>query len=290
MPVKVLGIFRESTNSPGREQDDALILKAVTEELTKDGDETHLVEPETIANINPEEWDIVMPMCENEPALKAIKKWKSPLLVNTVEAVLNCYRTNMTPLIQSCKDIHPHTVLLPVRDLLGKAPACYKKGIGVWVKRGDVHNTCDHDVVYVKDWEKDAPAVFEDFSSRGIKEVAVQEHIPGDLIKFYGVGPYEWFDWFYHKPEEAEKYQFSIEELEHNAGVIAKKVGLEIYGGDAIVTKEGQIFIIDINSWPSFARVRDVVKTHIARHIKKRALEHRAKKKEEAYKKCACEK
>jgi hypothetical protein len=42
---------------------------------------------------------------------------------------------------------------------------------------------------------------------------------------------------------------------------------LEVYGGDAIITPESKIYVIDINSWPSFARVRDEAKVHIAEHI-----------------------
>ena len=40
------------------------------------------------------------------------------------------------------------------------------------------------------------------------------------------------------------------------AELAAKAVKVEVFGGDAIVTPDGKIYIIDINSWPSFARVR----------------------------------
>ena len=30
------------------------------------------------------------------------------------------------------------------------------------------------------------------------------------------------------------------------------RLGLEIYGGDAVVTPEGELFLIDLNDWPSF--------------------------------------
>jgi len=274
-PYKCLAVFRETTNSPNRENDDALILKAVTEELVKLGIYTSMIEPESLPHIDPSEWDAVLPMCENPPALKTIGAWNGPLILNPISAVLNCYRVNMTPLMVNCGDIHPPTELRPMSELPGKLPSFWN-GEGAWIKRGDVHNTCSHDVVYVGKWEE-CKAVKEDFKTRNIDSVVIQRHIPGDLIKFYGVGPMKWFHWFYHKPEAACNYKFDGKQLESHAAVIARAVGLEIYGGDAIVTPEGRIYVIDINSWPSFSRVRHDIKEHIAAHVHKRISESRVK-------------
>lgn len=269
--MRCLGIFRELTNSPSREQDDALILKAVTEELSRLGADTHLIEPENLDLIKPGEWDAVLPMCEAYQALLKIKSWENPpLLINTPQGVFNCYRTNMLPLLESCRDIFPLSEIRYTRSLPGNPPAFFD-GKGAWLKRGDVHNQTLHDVLYVKNWA-DSVEVKKDFESREITSVVIQEHVPGDLIKFYGVGPFKWFNWFYHKPAEAANYPFSLTELEKQAGRVAKAVGLEVYGGDAIITPEGRIYVIDINSWPSFARVRSEARIHIARHVHERVL------------------
>jgi hypothetical protein len=37
----------------------------------------------------------------------------------------------------------------------------------------------------------------------------------------------------------------------------AAALGLEIFGGDAIIQPDGAPVIIDINAWPSYARYRD---------------------------------
>ncbi|MCX5783546.1 MAG: hypothetical protein NTW04_03790 [Elusimicrobia bacterium] len=282
--IKCLGIFREITNSPNREQDDALILKAVTEELVKLGAQTSLVEPQNIDLIKPAEWDVILPMCENYPALKRIASWeKGPLIINNVSAVLNCYRTNMIPLMEKCPGVHPATELRNIKDIPGRFPS-FIGDKGVWLKRGDVHNTCDHDVVFISNWA-DSAKVREDFQSREITTVAVQENIPGDVIKFYGVGPFKWFDWFYHRPDTAQRHAFNVETLENYAGQVAHAVGLEIYGGDAIITPQGKIYIIDINSWPSFARVRNEVKQHIAKHVFERAVKEKTNAKRDIGKK-----
>ncbi|MCK5583232.1 MAG: hypothetical protein KAI33_05555 [Elusimicrobiales bacterium] len=267
MSFKCLGIFREKTNSPNRENDDTLILKGVTEELSHLGAETHLIEPENIDTINPKDWDVILPMCENLPNISKLAEWKDNYLINPVDSVLNCYRNKMTDILQKeSSPFYPKTEKKLMENFPGDIPPIFFTEKGCWVKRGDVHNTCTHDVHFVKDWN-DCKKVKTDFESRNIKSVVIQDHVPGDLIKFYGIGPYKWFDWFYHRPQELSNFKFDLKDLEKAAGEIAKSMDLEVYGGDAIITPESEIFVIDINSWPSFARVRDEAKVHIAEHI-----------------------
>ena len=277
--IRCLGVFRETTNSPNREHDDTLIMKLVTEELSALGAETHLIEPCNIGLVKPQEWDAVIPMCENPPALEVIKSWgDKTLVVNPAESVINCYRIHMTPLLQERDGLHPQTEIRQLKSLPGEPPEFARQG--AWLKRGDVHNTCTHDVVFVKRW-RDCVKVKEDFATRKIKDVVIQEHIAGDIIKFYGVGPFKWFGWFYHSPQDLGNYVFDKPLLELCAGTAARAVGLEIYGGDAIITPEGRIYIIDINSWPSFARVRDEVKIPIAKHIFQKAAKAAKEKQNE---------
>ena len=47
----------------------------------------------------------------------------------------------------------------------------------------------------------------------------------------------------------------------------AAALGLEVYGGDAIVTAEGRIVLIDVNAWPSFALYRDEAAPVIASYL-----------------------
>ena len=94
-----------------------------------------------------------------------------------------------------------------------------------------------------------------------------QEHVEGDLIKFYGVGPEKWFCWFYHAGARISEHPFSSQDLQKHTRAAAKCLGLEIFGGDAIVTSEGRIYLIDINSWPSFARFRNEASARIAEYL-----------------------
>jgi hypothetical protein len=104
-----------------------------------------------------------------------------------------------------------------------------------------------------------------DFRARGISHAAVQAHCAGDEIKFYGVGE-RFFHWFYSRQENG----FTVDEnaLLHLARRAAKAAGLTIFGGDVIIDGEGNLTLIDLNDWPSFAPCREAASTAIANLIR----------------------
>lgn len=275
--VKCLGIFRELQNSPNRETDDALILKAVIDQLSLQRVETTLVEPEKLDEADLAGFDMIVPMCETYPRLMRLRKAaesSGTLLVNHPSAVLNCYRTRMIPLFEQAGVRFPQTTILPTSSANARIPSQ-----GAWIKRGDVHNTCLHDVVFARTRDE-YEQIRSDFLNREIANLLVQHHIDGDLIKFYGVGPGQWFTWFYHDPSTARRLPFELEDLAVEAEKAARALDLEIFGGDAIISPEGPIFVIDINSWPSFARVRGEAAIQIARRLRARLRQAEAAKKE----------
>jgi glutathione synthase/RimK-type ligase-like ATP-grasp enzyme len=274
-----LGILRELQNSPNRESDDALILKAVMEQLEIIKVKTALLTPEEADRADLSGWDMIVPMCESYPRLMRLKSaaGKNVIMVNPPQSVLNCYRTNMIEAFKAYPEINlPPTEVRRASGAGRTAPAFGWEG-GVWLKRGDVHNTCSHDVVYARDGAE-AEAVCRDFASREISHVLLQKHVDGDLIKFYGVGPGRWFTWFYHDPQSARRLQFELDDLAAMAAAGAKALDLEIFGGDAIVTPQGAIFLIDINSWPSFARVRTEAAVQIAWQLRTRLRRRKTSK------------
>ena len=106
----------------------------------------------------------------------------------------------------------------------------------------------------------------------GLSAAVVQEHVPGDLIKFYGVGrgdaeERDWFVWFYHRDQHLAGNAFEPAELARTARSAAASLGLEIFGGDAIATADGRLVLIDLNAWPSFALFREEASHHIAAHL-----------------------
>ncbi len=259
--LKALGIYRELTNSPAREDDDALILRAVMGELDGLRIRTELLTPEEADSADLNGWDLIVPMCESYSRLMRLKALPSPaqggpLVLNPPDAVLSCYRTRMVDAFSKDRTItFPPTQILPASIPGPLAPTAFQAPSGFWVKRGDVHNTCSHDVVFARD-AAEAEMIRADFAQREIAHLVLQQHLDGDLIKFYGVGPGQWFTWFYHDPETARRIPFVIDHLAALAAKGAAALGLEIFGGDAIVSPSGTVTLIDVNSWPSFAKVR----------------------------------
>ena len=113
------------------------------------------------------------------------------------------------------------------------------------------------------------------FAKRGIPFIIAQEHVAGDLVKFYGVRSStevmaNWFEWFYHRDKGMLGHSFEASRLRQAAFAAAAALGLEIFGGDAIIQPDGEPKIVDINAWPSFARYRDPAAQAIADHLTER--------------------
>jgi hypothetical protein len=100
------------------------------------------------------------------------------------------------------------------------------------------------------------------FAERGIPFVIAQEHVAGDLVKFYGVRngagttDANWFQWFYHRDKGMLGHSFDPARLSEAALHAAAALELEIFGGDAVIKANGEPMIIDINAWPSYALYR----------------------------------
>lgn len=278
--MRALGILREVQNSPNRESDDALILEAVLQQLTWLGVRAEKATPEEADRLDLSRYALIIPMCESYPRIKRLlsaSQDSRALWANPPQSVLNCYRLRTLELLGEHPDI-----LFPrseVRRVGRPGAEPFRSPSGYWLKRGDVHNTCDHDVVYAKTWA-DAGRILEDFAAREITHYVVQPHIEGDIIKFYGVGPGRWFTWFHHDPTRARRHPFSVDELARTAAEGARSLDLTIYGGDAIVSPDGTVTLLDLNSWPSFARVRQEAAIQIAWHLQTRlaAPAHRREK------------
>ena len=220
-----------------------------------------------------EGYDLVLPMCEAPARITrlaaAAAKGGPALWVNPPAAVLACYRASMIPRLAEAPGVGlPPSEVRLVAEGAGVPPSTPAPE-GWWLKRGDVHNTCDRDVVRAPRWS-DVPAVLADFARREIRHWVVQPHVAGDLVKFYGTGPGRWFTWFYHDPVRARRTPFDLDALADAAARGARALGLEVFGGDAIIGAGGTVTLIDLNSWPSFALVRRGAAVQISWHLQRR--------------------
>lgn len=269
------GIFREPAHSPGRESDDELILRATADRLSALGYEPRLVWPEESEALLAEARPRVFLMCERPPILAALAECgaRGGVLVNSPRAIRNTYRQRMAMLFREAGIPFPAHRFVPT-----SAPVAARGPL--WVKRGDVHNTTDGDVAFAAGAEE-ASRILGEMAGRGIAHAMLQEHVAGDLIKFYGIGdpsrPGIWFNWFYHKGQDLAGHPFEPSLLSRIAFRAAAALGLEVFGGDAIATARGEVSLIDLNAWPSFALFREEAARRIAAHLAMRFAEAEAR-------------
>ncbi len=263
------GIFREEAHSPGRESDDTEILRLTAKGLEAKGFQVDLKTPDELGVVTDTRPRGVFLMCEQPGALHAVAALEvsGVRAVNSPAAVLNTYRERM--IVQFAEARVPFIASRLVTTS-GERVAAPRP---LWVKRADVHNTQEGDVVYAAD-EAAAARALEGLAARGIPRAVLQPHVDGDLIKFYGIGPGggahgepPWFRWFYHKDQRLSGHAFDQRALARLVRQAAGALGLEIYGGDCMATASGEIVLIDLNAWPSFALFREEAASVIAAYL-----------------------
>ena len=131
-----------------------------------------------------------------------------------------------------------------------------------WVKRGDVHAQEAADVV--RTTRDELASVLAAFGDRGVKQAAVQAHVPGPVLKFYGVGAGLLFHAFREDGRPVDSDTVDLNVLRRLAFAAARTVGLNVFGGDAVVPSPTHPTLVDLNDWPSFAPVRQEAAAAIA--------------------------
>ncbi len=268
------GVFRETAHSPGRESDDAEILRLTGKHLEAKGLQVVLKTPEEINGADENRPRFVFLMCERVDVLRRLRALETAGVphVNSVRSVLNTYRERMIEAFAEANVpfIASRLVETSAADVAAALPA--------WVKRADVHNTQEGDVVFAATADAVAAAL-RGLAARGIARAVLQPHVAGDLVKFYGIGagggPHgepPWFRWFYHKDQQLAGHRFDERRLARLVRSAASALGLDVYGGDAIVTPASEIVLLDLNAWPSFALLRDEAAPRIAGHLALRFL------------------
>lgn len=278
--IKIAAIMRAGAYSPNHIGNDAAILNAVTENLRKRGCEVTIYsEEQLIAGAVKEQ--IIVNMCRERRSIDLLKKMEDNgcLVINSGHGIENCTRERMTRLLLGHGIPYPESLMVDTDEVVKNklVEAGFSR---CWIKRGDFHAMHKEDVSYVRHPEE-AQEVIQEYFLRGIKRAVINKHLVGDLIKFYGVSDSRFFFWFYPFDEGHSKYgheaingksqglDFDKEHLQAICQKASEVLDVNIYGGDCIISPEGDIRIIDFNDWPSFAPCRDEAAPHIAKYILK---------------------
>jgi hypothetical protein len=280
------GVYRELAHSPGRETDDALILRAAAQRLEAQGFRVVLKSSDEIVEAaaadEPPPASLFV-MCERPQVLEVLARWEEQGVcqVNSTEGILNTYRDRTLSRFGLAGIPFPKSVLVDTAEKDPRAPSGSANLSGLWIKRGDVHNTQPGDVRRAGSTQEALEAL-RALAARGVLRAVLQEHAEGDLVKFYGVGafpaggqaPPPWFESFYHRDQDLRRYPFDAGRLSEAAARAAAALELEVFGGDAIVSPEGHVVLIDLNAWPSFALYREAAAFRIASHLASRFRAH----------------
>ena len=261
--MKILMIRRAEQFSPHSVENDRAILEAVALRLSQQGHVITQVNEASLASILAADTPHFIFSMARLPETLHLLESSGVKVVNAPTGVWQSSRRQIQALMMSL-DI----------------PFPSGEGLhGYLLKRADAAAQTEADVAYAPDRQALAEAEAS-MRARGIHDYIISPHVEGDLVKFYGVPAAGFFRCFYPTDDgqtkfgleqrngQAHHYPFDADSLQRKAEELAAAVGLEIYGGDCIVTADGTWYMIDFNDWPSFSRCRDEAAEAIAGLIK----------------------
>ena len=236
MPIilpHILMVQRDESFSPNAVEKDLAILQAVGEKLRERGASVSYVKEELLQD---KRWklgdrvSVIFSMARSEKSLAVLQQAQAEgvMVVNDPRSIEICNsRRAIDGLMRS--------------NRIPAAPY-YERGKG-WIKadRG-------HDVRFAANEEE--MLAFK----QQVEDPLLTAHVEGTLVKFYGVA-----DCFFSPqgyPQVAEA-----------AARLARLVGIQVYGGDAVLLCGGTFAIIDFNDWPSFSSCREEAAAAICRLI-----------------------
>jgi hypothetical protein len=276
--LRLAGIRRGSEFSPNHTGNDAAIFELVTSKLLSKGCTIiEYTEAGFLGKDIPEK--MIYGMARDKQTVEKMKSLESDgyCCINSGVGIENCYRNNMTILLLEKGIPYPKSEIVSTqRDATDAFNRLESDKL--WIKRGDFHAMHKEDVSFCSSIEE-GNSLLREFAFRGIESATVSVHLFGDLVKFYGVRNTNFFYWFYPYDfsyskfgnesvnGENHKYSFQEEMLKFVGNQAAEILGIYIYGGDAIISSEGFIQIIDLNDWPSFAPCREEASEAIAQCI-----------------------
>ena len=236
MPIilpHILMVQRDESFSPNAVEKDLAILQAVGEKLRDRGASVSYVKEELLQDKRWKLGDrvgVIFSMARSEKSLAVLQQAQAEgvMVVNDPRSIEICNsRRAIDGLMRS--------------NRIPAAPY-YERGKG-WIKadRG-------HDVRFAANEEE--MLAFK----QQVEDPLLTAHVEGTLVKFYGVA-----DRFFSPqgyPQVAEA-----------AARLARLVGIQVYGGDAVLLSDGTFAIIDFNDWPSFSSCREEAAAAICRLI-----------------------
>ena len=278
--ITIAGIRRGNQFSPNHIGNDATIFSLTAEQLRQKGYRVNEYMESDLLTKDIEE-EFLFNMARDWCSIRKLQQFEDGgrLVVNSGYAIENCTREKMTRLFLTANIPSPRSIILrtDIDPDTSLQEACFDS---CWIKRYDFHAIHREDVTYVRHLEE-AKSILKEYALRGIETAVINEHLTGDLVKFYGVAGTDFFYLFYPSGQYHSKFGYEqingtaaeipfdtayLQQLCHTAANVLK---VKIYGGDCIIDAEGTIRLIDFNDWPSFAPCRQQAVPYITACIQR---------------------
>lgn len=276
--MNIIGVRRGKDFSPNHIGNDEAIFSLTLDALQRAGYAATVYTEEEFLRREAAATGLgVVSMAREKEVVKKLQylEEQGAVVVNSGFGVEQCFRTNMTKLLIANQIPYPKSIIVSTEctdeRLFNEFPQP-----GVWIKRGDFHAIHKEDVTFVSSREEGLD-ILREYALRGIPDAVISKHLVGDLVKFYGVRGTDFFYWFYPYEHNHHKYAhyeningklvynpFDADQLKQIATNAAAVLRVDIFGGDAIVDTNGNMHIIDLNDWPSFAPCREAAAEAIA--------------------------
>ena len=278
--IEILGVNRNRKFSPKHIGNDHAIFTVTTQALENLGCKITMCCEDEFLLMENVTHRYIFTMARQKEVVKKLQilEDEGAIVVNSGFGIENCFRTNMTNGLVDNQIPYPKSFVVPT-TYAGDEVFEQLPGKGFWIKRGDFHAIHKEDVTFTYT-KKEAKEILREYALREIPDAVISEHLVGDLVKFYGVYGTDFFFWFYPYDNNHHKYQayeaingkslyytFDENNLKNVANSSALALGIDIYGGDAIIGEDGSFHMIDLNDWPSFAPCRDEAAGFIAQRI-----------------------
>ena len=271
----LVAVYRRPSYSPRQHRsNDTAILADTAAELARYGWRVTNTSEEEVEKGRLPPGTLYLNMCQGSLASEQLMplEMDGALVVNGPTSVLNCHRHRLVKRLGASGLAFPRTLIqassapAPTPEQLNELAG---GGGHVWIKRGDVHAERCEDVVATP--VDDVGAMIAEFAGRGIAWVALQQHVPGPVVKFYSVSNGRFFRWYGADAGFGnERPEIDEDRLKTLAFDAAALLGLEVFGGDVAFPEPNRPVLIDINDWPSFAPFRTEAAGAIAAYIQDR--------------------
>ncbi len=279
--MNIAAIQRSTIFSPNHVGNDAAILNETATELSRLGHTVHTYSEEEFVSTPILDEEVIVGMGRRADVVAKLQQLEQQgyAVVNSGFGIANCNREEMTKRLIEVGIPHPDSLIVETTEDVREQLAAMQINC-CWIKRGDFHAIHKEDVTFARNSEE-AQSMLHEYSLRGIKRAVINRHLVGDLVKFYGVAGTPFFHHFYPLAGCHSKFgleaingmpqglPFDSDQLQQLCNRAANLLGVVVYGGDCIVSTNGEVSLIDFNDWPSFAPCRTEAAAHIAMAIHK---------------------